>query len=212
MGRLKLVLVLQDLLSDLARGERLVMTIQHWHNAPVRGLPRIRSLDYDLVTELSFLKSYLAWEFFLEQSFVLYMLGKQSPKRYSPRRHVHPKNRDHALQIARGEQRFADWTAVMKVINRAERCFKNGEPYNSSLSSYSRSLKDMKVIRNAIAHSSYEARTEFEKLVRARLTYYPKGLTIGKFLNTINSTASLPETFFETYVNSLRAIAQKLIP
>ena len=81
MGRTKLSLVLEDFEAETKRAVRLTQSLNY-----ARGVRRGRftQTQYEMVVELAYLRGYLAWESFLEQSFLLYMLGKSAPSGFLP--------------------------------------------------------------------------------------------------------------------------------
>jgi hypothetical protein len=131
-------LVLRDLDESLKQSQSLVIAAHQWilpGMGPQR--PRFTIAHQDMLIELAFLRSFLAWERFLEESFVLYLLGKKSPRRYSPRRFIQPPNREYAIQLTLPESRpYADWDNHESVLIRARRFFVNGEPYESVLKTH----------------------------------------------------------------------------
>src|SRR5450759_4504299 len=85
---------------------------------------RFKKEHYTQIVELAFMQSFLTWEGFLEESFILYLLGKKSPSGFSPVRHAIPTNRQHAVDLLASDTRHTDWTAADRVVRRATRFFK----------------------------------------------------------------------------------------
>ncbi len=215
MAHYKLSTVLADLVKSLNRTEQLAAAAQQWALvATPRGVPKFSSLHKEMVTELAFLRAFLAWEAFLEESFILYLWGKRPPKGYPPRRYVSPQNRKVAEQLIVPEGRdYVDWTAASKVISRAERFFRDGKPYSSALRAQQHMFDEMKAIRNAIVHSSSSSWEKFKSLTRKRLLgTYPHNLTVGGFLAMTMSGASPPESFLEFYLSNIRLAAERIVP
>jgi hypothetical protein len=164
------------------------------------------------MTEMAFLRAYLAWEVFLEETFVSYLLGMRPPRGRSPRRYTFPPNRRAAEQWVIPEGRpFAKWDAVA-VANRAERFFRSGGPFTSSLRSQQSAFDDMKTIRNAIAHESQNAQAKFESLVRVKLTSLPPRLTVGAFLLATVPGSTPATSFLELYLSKLELVASLIVP
>ena len=166
----------------------------------------------DSIYELAFLRSYLAWETFLEESFVLYLLGRNPPRGKAPHRHVMPRNREHALEFTTGESLHADWTVAERVIARANRFFRNGEPYNRVLHPMRSRLDDIRTVRNAVVHSSTDSQEKFKGLVRRELNHYPPALTRGRFLATSVPKYSPPSSFLDYYQQKLLQAAENIVP
>lgn len=106
---------------------------------------------------------------------------------------------------------YADWTKADKVIKNAKRFFASGKPY-TVLTSQQGTLEEIKIIRNAVAHSSTFSQNEFKKLVRRKLGRYPTGLTKGGFLAMTMPNSSPPSSFFEFYVGTLDYLANQIVP
>jgi hypothetical protein len=179
----------------------------------VLGSKTFSTRDKELITELAFLRAFLAWESFLEESFLLYLLGKKPPKGRQPRRYAQPPTRKVAeeLLIVEG-RRYTDWTRADMVVERSQRFFRNGEPFFGALKSKQAFLEDVRTIRNAIAHSSKRSQQAYQRLVRKELATYSPSTTIGRFLSTPNPRVSPPESFFETYIASLTFVAETIVP
>jgi hypothetical protein len=81
-----------------------------------------------LIYELSFLKIFLAWEWFIEKTFILYMISKKANKGS----YVNPKNEKHAYDFVREGRDYVDWTSPDVVIRKAKIFFKDGKPYKNA--------------------------------------------------------------------------------
>lgn len=203
MAQRKLSSVISNLIREIHASQRLIIWMQRVHKSQAIA---------DAIFELAFLRSYLAWEVFLEESFVLYLLGQTSPKGLTPHRYVIPRNREHALEFTLGESLRADWTAVDRVIARANRFFRNGEPYNTVLHPMTSRLNDIKTIRNAVVHASTDSQDKFKALVRRELRHYPPRLTRGGFLVTTIPNSSPPCSFLDHYLMQLLQAAENIVP
>lgn len=210
MPSTQLTYVLRSLERQINVATQLVAKINQL-GKPKKTKRYISKLHHEMIIELAFLRSFLAWERFLEESFILYLLGKKSPTGFKPKRYVLPKNYKHALEISSADASYADWTSTEIVIKRAERFFNRGDPYASSLKIRTAKFNDVRTLRNAIAHSSIYSRDRFRKLVRRELTYYPAGLTPGGFLNT-GLPALKSRSFLEDYLDIILESAKDIIP
>jgi hypothetical protein len=138
-----------------------------------------------LAYEFCFLTCFLAWERFVENTFVLYMLGKKTDEGYGPKSYVKPVNREHAYDFVREGRDYADWTSPDIVIRKSTLFFENGDPYRGALGPVTSDIKDMKTIRNAIVHMSAESREKVRTLIRDKLVYARGGITVGEFLSAM---------------------------
>lgn len=174
--------------------------------------PRISRKRRDSIVELAFLRTFLAWETFLEDSFLLYLLGQKPPRGRAPHRHTIPPNRKLAEEwlVPEGRQ-YAQWDAV-PVSNRAQRFFREGRPFTRALRSHQSTLDETKIIRNAIAHDSKNAHDKFENLVRVKLGTLPPNVTVGSFLGMTVSSSSPPVSFLEFYLEKVEVVARLIVP
>ncbi|MCG3119530.1 MAG: hypothetical protein ALAOOOJD_01957 [bacterium] len=207
--------VLKDFDKSILRSQGLAGAAQQWivrANGPQK--PRFTIAYRNMLVELAFLHLFLAWERFLEESFLLYMVGKKSPRKYAPQRFVTPPTRIHAYQLTLPEwgRSYAEWDNPEVVRQRAKRFFKKGDPYESTLSAHTHVLKEMRTIRNAIVHRSISSQDNFDKLVRNKLGYLPSNLRVGSFLITVVRSHVVPISYLDYYLKGLINAARDIIP
>lgn len=184
--------------ADLERARRLLAAV---------SLPTYQKA---LIYELAFLRCFLAWEVFLEETFYAYMLQKPAPDGTVFTRYISPRDEQHARDIIRGERRFATWSRGADVIKRAELFFERGEPFSSGLGAAGGDLADMVVVRNRIAHQSGTAKTKFLDLVRRKHGSVPRGTSAGRFLLGTDATATTNR--FEAYLRVVSAVSRVVAP
>lgn len=174
--------------------------------------PHISRKRRDSITEVAFLRAFLAWETFLEESFILYLLGHKPPKGRVPHRFTFPPNRKSAEEWVIPERRpYATWDAG-SVITRAQRFFRGGRPFTIALRTNQSLLDESKTIRNAMAHESRTAYNKFENLVRMKLGTLPLNLSVGSFLSTTVPSSSPPVTFLEFYLDKIEFVGEQIVP
>lgn len=162
-----------------------------------------------MVYELSFLKNFLSWEWFIEGTFILYMLGSKTNTGYRPEVYVRPKDQKHAYQFVKEGRDYADWTSPDVVIRKSSLFFRDGEPYKDALEPIIRDIQDMKTIRNAIVHISTESREKFETLIRSKLGYARVAITPGEFLATTIKGKSL--SYITYFRNQVEFASEKVV-
>jgi hypothetical protein len=167
-----------------------------------------------MITELAFLRVFLSWELFLEETFILYLTGKTPPRGRAPHRFVYPPNRKGAVGIVSEGRDFAKWSTPSIVVARAERFFRDGKPFSPAMSHHMSALNEMRHLRNAIAHWQEKTQDKFEAVVRtrSRTGTYQKGLSVGAFLGSTVPTSNPPQSFFDDYVSKVRWLANKIVP
>lgn len=216
MPHLRHELVLRDFSSDVEQSRKLVFAARQWI-VPASGprKPKFTTFHRNILIELAFLKAYLAWERFLEESFILYLLGKKPVRRRStPRSYLVPNGWKHAFELILPEtgRRYVDWDNVEFVRKRAKRFFANGEPFESALSARLNLFGEIQTVRNAIAHRSLTSQSKFQNLVRDKLTYLPAGLSVGGFLDSGVVGAHPPATYLDRYFEGLSKTAVRIVP
>ena len=210
MPQRRLQHVLRDFHRTLRDSRDFAAEAYGWSLTGAR--PHISRSRRDSITELAFLRAFLGWEGFLEESFLLYMLGQTSPRGRVPHRFAFPPNRTHAEEWTIPEGRsYATWDAA-NVIERAQRFFRSGHPFTNTLRANRNMLDETRTIRNAIVHESRSADEKFRNLARTRLGTLPSNLTVGTFLCTAIPGASPPQSFLESYLERIELVAQQIIP
>jgi len=160
--------------------------------------------------ELAFIKIFVGWEKFLQESFISYMAGA-GLVHYKPKLYLRKVNRDHALKILSGTEDYPDWSKIDEVYTLAKLYFVGGRPFTLPLQQIEIHFNEMKKIRNAIVHISSKAKEKFEGLVRAKIANYRSDMCPGEFLG-IPSKQGESETFIEYYVSFLEAASSKIVP
>jgi hypothetical protein len=216
MRHFKHELVLRDLSANVSQSRSLVFSARRWTAASSGSIkPKFTTTHRNLLIEMAFLRCFLGWERFLEESFILYLLGKKPRRRRRyPSCHVTPKSWKHANQLILPEtgRSYVDWVNLRNVRNRANRFFANGEPFESALTPRFYMFDEMRVIRNAIAHRSHSSQNNFHNLVRSKLTYLPPKITVGEFLESPITGVHPPQTFLDLYLDGLQRTAVAIVP
>lgn len=165
--------VLHELEKQIDSSQRLITKIRDL------GLPQIQ---LEIIVELAFLRIFIAWENFLEGSFIRYLMGAKSPSGYKPKAFVNPYNMEHALNFISQGKDYVKWNSASDVIDRSDVFFKNGEPFKNTLEASTTDLNEMNTIRNRIAHKSKSSQEKFNSLIRFKFGHGIRGMTPGRFL------------------------------
>lgn len=200
--QVSLVHVLRDFEKQVDSSKDLISKVKNL------GLTRI---GIEIITELAFLRIFIAWENFLEASFIRYLVGARSPSKYRPRRLISPRNMSHALDILSSDREIINWNSASLVILRAERCFREGEPYKNAIQAATLDLNDMNTIRNRIAHKSKISKDKFNSFIRRKFGHGRRGMTPGRFLLTALN-ANTTDNFIDYYVDIMRTASRIIIP
>lgn len=199
-----------DLIRDIDDSLNLIRTVNAIMSTT--GLPVNLSVSQrDAIVEWAFVNVLTAWESFLENCFLEYMLGGQTASGYGPVRYVFPSDRQHALGLMLVGREFFQWTNPKSVKRQADLCFENGEPFRVVLDSATVDLMQMNTVRNAIVHRSTVALDKFKTLVRDQLKTAPLDIRPGVFLATIKPKTART-IFLSSYYSKLKLVATKISP
>jgi hypothetical protein len=202
--------VLAQCQSALVDCRKLAADAHRWWLPGSR--PHISRKHRDWMVEVAYLRSFLALEAFLEETFILYSLGHKAPRGRPPYRFTFPPNKKSANDWVQSENRpHTSWDANA-VRRRAGRFFRNGDPFESVLSGQQSALEEARTIRNSIAHDSSEAVDKFHNVVRKRLGAVPVGVTAGSFLDTNVPGVNPPQSFLDHYIDKIDFVVTQIVP
>lgn len=146
--------------------------------------------ERSFVVESAFLRIFIAWEGFLEEVFVRYLLGQPSSTGKIAVRHVSPTSEQHARDILIGTQKYVDWANPEIVRRLARLYFVNGEPIEPVISSIQNDLFDLRTVRNAAAHLTSTTGKALDALASRRLGRVCTNITVGDFVLSADPTTS----------------------
>jgi hypothetical protein len=173
-----------------------------------RQLPPAR---LEAIYEMAYLRIFLSWESFLEESFVRYLCG------YVPAggliNLINPpfRNLNDAHLAILDRKEYVSWTSPKIVIQRSKDFIDDG-PHEVVFKSSKAWLESLSAIRNRIAHGSTHARKQFDiatmNLVGKR---YP-GSSSGRFLRDWNKWVNPPVRWIHTLGDGLKNLAIQIVP
>jgi hypothetical protein len=202
MPRAKIRSVIEDFRADVRRSNDLLTV------ARARGIPFFR---VEQIAELSYLKIYLAWESFLEESFIRFLSGARTLSGRGVSSYVTPSSLDHARDVLTGLDkggRYADWAKREVVTERARLLFKNGTPFVGPLQAAASDLNDMRTMRDCIAHRSAYVQRNFGKVVLRRLGVAHQ-MHPGRFL--LRNRPGSAETYLQFFSRVILAVAEQIV-
>lgn len=200
--RVTLSHVLKELRRRIDSSQNLVAEVRNL------GMSKIK---VEIIAELAFLRIFMAWENFLEESFIRYAIGAESPSGYKPTKLVNPQNMAHALNLICSGRDYVSWNSASEVVSRSDIFFKDGEPYKNILEGVAGNLNDMNTIRNGIAHKSPISRKKFHDFVRIRTRFGHgiRGITPGRFL--LRFMSPTPQTTFLGHYVAIIGAASRMV-
>jgi hypothetical protein len=189
--RVNIASILLELKKQIDGSKKLITAIK---------ISNLRQIQKELVIELAFLRIFIAWENFLEDSFFRYLVGGKSYSGKSPIKFINPPTIKKATEIVTGEKnKYIKWNLSEENITRSEIYFKNGEPYKNTLQTISTDIKNMNTIRNRITHRSKASKDNFREFIRQECGHGIKGMTPGRFLLRNNPKTKPIITYFDYY-------------
>ncbi len=184
------------------------------------------------VVGLAFLRLVGAWELYLEEVFLRYMVGVRTSSGQSV---VTPASRagriEDAFAVLAAAGGFTgtrytcylNWTDWDEIKKRARAHFVSNDPFRSTLQGHTKPLvKSAFAIRHRVAHSSKKARAEFKRIALGfgagvTSTTLPKGFMVGDLLvlapnNQFPAAYRTHQTIFEAYAQLFEDLAQGVAP
>ncbi len=197
---------LSHVLVDLQRGingsTNLISKVRSF------GIPRIQ---LEMIVEMAYLRIFVSWESFLEESFIRYATGAIPPSGHAPNTLIHPQNIGHALELVLSGRDYISWNSASEVIQRSTLYFQDGEPYRSALEPAITDLDEMNIIRNRIAHKSVKSKSKFNSFIRRKFGHSVRGMTAGRLLLTLHPWTA-PNTFLNYYIELITLTSEMIVP
>lgn len=198
-------LILADFRADLGQCDSLIV---HSHGTDAGGAPILPPVDQRQITIAAFLNAFIAWESFLEASFVSFMTGSPTINGTYPVRYVAPPSPDAAKSMLKGMNRYFDFGNHDNVRKVASIFFKNGYPYEPHLSSIVSDLADMRTMRNSSAHITSSTQTALESLALRIFKKPMPGIDLYKMLTSVDPRSTAGQTVYLTYRKTLEVSAE----
>lgn len=160
-----------------------------------------------LITEGIFMRAFSLYEAYLEDVFILYSRGKRTRTGHRVKSFLKPSTGSHARDMIKSQMTFLEWNSPDNVIKRCDIYLGDGNPIKRSITTNITRLKNMRKIRNAIAHKSIEARANYASVVRGELRASPLIMPEpGEFLITTDPRD--PDSYFLViYLDVLKTVA-----
>jgi hypothetical protein len=164
----------------------------------------------ELLYEFSYLRFFLEWERFLEETFVRYLCGYQSVHGVCHIIRGHYFGTVIAAERAiLGSRNFTLWHDPTKVITRSQKFFNNGF-HEVVVNSNIARLLDLAAVRHRVVHDHNDSRTKFDQ---ATLNFvgrrYP-GSRPGRFLREWDQSVTPPRRWLETLGTELVNMARQI--
>ncbi len=176
----------------------------------VAGTYFLDASERAFVVESAFLRIFIAWESFLEEALIMYLLGHPSAAGRAAWRLASPPDEAHARSMLIGTQKYVDWANPEIVKKISELFFRNGEPIRPAINAIQSDLFDLKTVRNALAHLSSTTSRALDSLATRRLGISVSNILPIDFLLSNDPAAAAPTTILSSYVSLLDATANNI--
>ena len=153
---------------------------------------------------------FIAWESFLEETFVLYLMGHRSAVGRSAVCYATPTSLQHAHSVLIGTQKFVDWANPEIVRKLAKIYFANGEPIDPVLGAIQSDLLDLKTVRNASAHLTSTTGKSLDALASRKLGRSCAKITVSDFILSTDPNSSGGGSVLDSYTLVLDAGAENI--
>jgi hypothetical protein len=171
----------------------------------------IARLEY--LYEIAYLRIFIAWEDFLEESFLRYMCGFRNSTGPIPRAGgaAYCASISAAKTLLYSGAQFMLWHNAPRVVTRSQTHFVQGL-HETVLASSQTRLEWFSNVRHRVAHGQTDAQHKFDaatmQLVGRR---YPAS-RVGRFLRDVDQNQNAPLRWLESIANELSALASQVVP
>ncbi len=201
----------QNLADFRATNVELVSHINFANFKYANGNFKIARNLREFICESAFLRIFIAWETFIENCFVDYLLNEPSILNNRPAKWANPISYEHAQKIIVGNQRFMDWSNPEAIRNISKIFFHQGYVFNTSLSAINNDLMDLKTIRNSAAHMSSTTASKLDGLSTRILNIPCNNYTTYKLLFSPDPRHAVPnQTVLDRYLQLLDVAAEQI--
>ncbi|MCS5491793.1 hypothetical protein [Algoriphagus limi] len=183
--------------------------ITYAHNRYTSGGYKVQASLRKFISESSFLKLFIAWEKFLEESFIDYLMNEQSILGNRPAKFANPIDREHAQKLLIGTQKYVDWSNPEITRRLSIIYFHQGYVFNSELGAIQTDLFDLKTIRNSAAHLSSTTSSQLDALSTRLLRTPCHGYTAYDLLFSLDPL-NAGQTILNKYITVLDITAEKI--
>ncbi len=172
---------------------------------------RLHHSRIELLYELAFLRMFLAWEAFLEQTFLRYLCGYSSrhgravplaTASWSP-------TLAHAEAAVLGGRDYALWHNPTQVADRCQRMFGSCPIEGVVRSSMSR-LEALAAVRHRIVHAQADARRKFDNATMTIAGRRYRGARPGAFLRDRSPSTTPQVPWLEHLGRELQGLASQI--
>jgi hypothetical protein len=175
------------------------------------GSPRFDAPRLEYVYELAFLRMFVAWEIFLEQTFLRYLCGYVSSA-YGPQAMVagvYYPTLAAAEAAVLGGQAYKLWHNPIAVEGRSRQFFSLAR-HETVMAAARIRITHMAAVRHRVAHGQEDAAVKFDVATQYWVGHRYKGSRPGRFLRDYDTAASPPRRWLDTLGNELSGLSAQI--
>jgi hypothetical protein len=177
-----------------------------------QGEPQLPLARLELLYELAFLRLFIAWEQFLEESLIRYLCGyAHRGGQENLRRGRYFSTLDGARMAIRQGRDYVLWHNPQTVVTRAQQWLDTSRHELVIGSSLGR-LANFAAIRHRVAHAQLHARSEFDKATIVLVARRYRGSRPGRFLRDWLRGATPPKRWLARISDELIGLAHQIVP
>ncbi|MDR3694390.1 hypothetical protein [Mucilaginibacter sp.] len=162
----------------------------------------------NFITDSAFLKIFIAWETFIENAFINYMLGETSIQGNNVPRYVQPVDHIHAGKVLIGTQKYVDWSNPEIIKRLSNIYFGPNNIIDSYISSAMADLFDLKTIRNAAAHLTSTTQNQMVSLGNRLININNPNISVSDLIFSFDPQSSGSITILSSYLTKLDILAE----
>jgi len=181
--------------------------------APVGSVARreLTPRRLEALYEMAYLRMFIAWESFLEESFLRFICGYRGPAGQPVLRQPALPRIEAARLAVLGGHDFVSWASPIAVEQRARQYMQNSW-HEQVLQAARARLRCFVAVRNRIAHGSEYARTQFDHSTMQLAARRFRGAVPGAFLRSWNAAALPQERWLSTIGSELKLLSLQVVP
>ena len=176
-----------------------------------RNLLHVSKLE--LLYELAFLRAFVSWETFLEDSFLRYMCGYTTV--HGQAALAGSASYSTTIRAARlalyAGQDYLLWHNPDKIVRRSQRIFSSGK-HEMVVASIRGTLSQFAAVRHRIAHGQTHARLEFDLATMSLAGRRYAGSRPGRFLRDWVPGLTPPTRWLYSITSDLLSLSRQICP
>jgi hypothetical protein len=166
----------------------------------------------ELLYELAYLRIFIEWKLFLEQTFLRYLCGyvSRGGQICSPISGSFCATLQAAESILLGGRPFALWHDPLRVINRARQLLAHC-PHENVIGSHAARLVDLAAVRHRIVHGQSDAKQKFDLATLNLAGRRYRGARPGRFLRDWDNSGTTVRRWLSALGLELGNLAQQIV-